>query len=479
MNRQRRRRLSPRGPFIPRQGLTFLAKTSNGLVDTIGESSRPVQKKWHLLGDGTGYLSNAAIAGTETVVSKGGTAAVTFEAGKINVGIGTLWSLILSNGSRYEYPTIINSTLAVMFDVSGIGRHLVLTGFTIASAVVSSFTTGSDWLNQMGYTVADGSQFLDVTGCTRVPNDVLIPSLTSGDYVCLYIASTSLVQVFTFDVISTQTISGNFRTSGTTDADQIYVDWGDGTTTIYKGTTDQAYSKSYASAVGVRNVRILAASAAVLTKFTMNVAGANIGGVLSMPSGMTYLQVTGANTFSGALTLPPAMTYFSCTGANTLSGSLSMPATLTSFRCEGSHTLSGSPTFHAGLVTFQVYGNNTLSGSLSLPSTMTFFACSGVNTLSGTLTTPPAMTYFWCTGSNTVSGYTSSAKASNQQTFYLVGQNTLTSAMVDQILIDLATAGGTWSSGNITIQGNAQDRTSASDAAITTLLGKGVTINVS
>jgi peptidoglycan/xylan/chitin deacetylase (PgdA/CDA1 family) len=42
MNRKRRRRLSPRGPFIPRQGLTFLAKTSSGLIDSIGVSSNKI-----------------------------------------------------------------------------------------------------------------------------------------------------------------------------------------------------------------------------------------------------------------------------------------------------------------------------------------------------------------------------------------------------------------------------------------------------
>lgn len=119
-------------------------------IDIIGISTRTVQKKWHLLGDNSGYLASATIVGTETVTSKEGTAAVTFAAGRVNVGVGTLWSLVLSNGSRYEMPTMTGAASAVMYDVSGNGRHLTLTGYTLATAVVESLTIGSDWLNQIG-----------------------------------------------------------------------------------------------------------------------------------------------------------------------------------------------------------------------------------------------------------------------------------------------------------------------------------------
>lgn len=138
------------------------------------------------MGDGAGYLSHADIVGTETVVSKAGTATVTIAAGRVDVGVGTLWSLVLSNGSQYEYPTLITASYAVMFDVSGNGRHLVLTDYTLATAIVESLVTGSDWLNQNGYTVADGSQYFSAVSFGLIPNDVLIPALADGSGCAAY-----------------------------------------------------------------------------------------------------------------------------------------------------------------------------------------------------------------------------------------------------------------------------------------------------
>ena len=146
--------------------------------------------------------------------------------------------------------------------------------------------------------------------------------------------------------------------------------------------------------------------------------------------------------------------------ANTagMSGTLSLPSGMTYFRCES---------------------YNTLSGTLNLPSGMTYFICTGSNTLSGTLNLPSGITYFNCAGSNTLSGYTPSAKASNQVLFSLTGQNTLSATDVDNILINYNAAGGTWRGAKeITIQGNAANRTSASDAAYASLATKLTTLNV-
>ena len=131
------------------------------------------------------------------------------------------------------------------------------------------------------------------------------------------------------------------------------------------------------------------------------------------------------------------------------------------------------------MTNFICTGFNTLSGTLNLPSGMTNFICTGSNTLSGTLSLPSKMTNFNCQGSNTLSGYTPSAKASNQVLFSLTGQNTLSATDVDNILIDYAAAGGTWKGAKeITIQGNAADRTSASDAAYASLATKLTTLDV-
>ena len=144
--------------------------------------------------------------------------------------------------------------------------------------------------------------------------------------------------IFTFNVVSTQTISGAFRTSGASGyANTIMVNWGDGTTNTYVGTTDQSYSKNYGS-VGNRTVAVFAPSASVLTRFTMTEASANVSSDLSaLPSGLTYFYCAGSNTVTGNLSsLPSGLTSFSCIGSNTVTGNLSsLPSVLTYFLCTG------------------------------------------------------------------------------------------------------------------------------------------------
>jgi hypothetical protein len=50
---------------------------------------------------GSTYWNVSELTGTETVVSSGGTAVPSISAGRIDFTAGTLWDLVLSNGSRY------------------------------------------------------------------------------------------------------------------------------------------------------------------------------------------------------------------------------------------------------------------------------------------------------------------------------------------------------------------------------------------
>jgi hypothetical protein len=175
---------------------------------------------------------------------------------------------------------------------------------------------------------------------------------------------------------------------------------------------------------------------------------------------VTYFRCTGANTVSGNLSsIPTVMTYFYCYGANTITGNLSsLPVVMTSFTC---------------------YGSNTIIGNLSsLPAVMTSFTCYGSNTISGNLSSIPAvMTYFNCAGSNTIADYITRTWANNMDRVCLVQAATygLSSAEVDQLLIDLATR--TWTATKtITLVAPNAARTAASDAAVATLNGLGVTV---
>ena len=300
--------------------------------------------------------------------------------------------------------------------------------------------------------------------------------------------------VFQFDLTNVSTFNFTLQTESGL---PVLVDWGDGNTSTYAGAADQTATKTYATS-GNYTVKVYAKDGGVLTRFRANAAG--MSGTLSLPSGMTYFRCErpntlsgtlslpssmtnfncqGSNTLSGTLSLPSGMTDFICTGSNTLSGTLSLPSEMTNFSCQGSNTLSGTLNLPSGIAYFNCAGSNTLSGTLSLPSKITHFNCLGSNTLSGTLNLPSGMTVFICTGSNTLSGYTPSAKASNQVIFSLTGQNTLSATDVDNILIDYNAAGGTWKGAKeITIQGNAANRTSASNAAYASLATKLTTLDV-
>lgn len=246
-------------------------------------------------------------------------------------------------------------------------------------------------------------------------------------------AETSDPTIMTFTSTGVASVASTLQTSGSSTDDTITVVWGDGSSNTYASVSDTAANHTYASSSVVYRVKIQGKDDSRLKKYYNITPSLNISGTLSMPSGMTYFYCTGSNTLSGILSIPPGMIYFNCVGSN------------------------------------------TLSGILSIPSGMAYFTCAGFNTLSGTLSIPSGMTYFTCTGFNTLSSYISSSKANRQNRFYLGGLNTLSSSNVDSIIIDYA-AVSTWIiDKTFYLQGNASNRTSASDAAYATLQTKGLT----
>jgi hypothetical protein len=311
----------------------------------------------------------------------------------------------------------------------------------------------------------------------------------------------ALPTAFQFNVNNTQTISGEFSTL---QCKTISVDWGDGgVRSVYSGAS-QAWSKDYGSA-GDRIVKIYNATA--LTKYDMAEVGANIsfdlanlpsgldtfvclgsnvvsGDLTNLPSGLTYFACTGSNTITGDLTnLPSGLTYFDCYGSNTISGNLTnLPSGLTSFYCTGSNTISGDLTnLPSGLDTFACAGSNTILGNLTnLPSGLTYFYCAGSNTITGDLANlPSGLTYFYCVGSNTVSDYTTPHTWSTKPTtfnFQPTGVGGLSTAEIDNLLIDFD-ADLVFASGNvIVLTGTNAARSATSDAAVTNMVSEGATV---
>jgi len=222
----------------------------------------------------------------------------------------------------------------------------------------------------------------------------------------------SLREPWQFAVINTQIISGQFSTASGT---SITVNWGDGTSNTYSGT-NQAYSKDYGSA-GNRTVMITDAKSN-LTAYTMTQSGANVSfDLASLPRGLLSLILFGSNTVAGNLSsLPEGITYFVCRGANTVTGNLS-----------------------------------------SLPVGVVYFNIEGVNT---------------------VADYSERPWSENMRYVYhrpAVGSG-LSTAEVDQLLIDLSEV-SVWNLEKaIDLRGNNAPRSSASDAAVATLISKGVAV---
>nr|QNO42890.1 hypothetical protein JGPBEILB_00006 [Methanosarcinales archaeon ANME-2c ERB4]QNO45329.1 hypothetical protein MKNCOJCA_00003 [Methanosarcinales archaeon ANME-2c ERB4] len=262
---------------------------------------------------------------------------------------------------------------------------------------------------------------------------------------------------FKFNVINTQIISGQFSTIA---GQKISVDWGDGSARNTYSGTDQTWSHDYGSA-GNRTVGIF--GSVVLTKFNMDAAGANISfNIASLPASLTYFGCYGNNTCNGDIaSLPASLTHFYCTGNNTCNGDIaSLPASLTYFYCTGSNTCNGD--------------------IASLPASLTHFGCAGNNTCNGDIASLPAsLIYLYCTGNNTIADYTTPHTWTTKPTTFIVvpvGAGGLSTAEVDNLLIDFD-ADLVWAAGNvITLMGTNAARSVASDAAVANMVAEGATV---
>lgn len=482
-------------------------------------------------GEGSIALSGAATgtysAGTHTITCTAGTLTLTVDGSVTKADLRVKAYLDGSNLPAYQEVTDANT-----YDTDGFPLYLkrdrvdddlivqapAISGVSAWGAaegsLVGKVNIEAGEYHPLG-AITEGlttcTQLIHIGGELSVAETAVLEQIVASKSGTTYNVTTDDPVVFQFDLTSVSTFDFTLQTSRGL---PVLVDWGDGNTTAYAGTTDQTATKTYAAS-GNYTVKVYG----VLTKFdtidagmsgtlslpsgmtTFRCAGSNtlsgtlslpdgmtsfrcvgsntLGGTLSLPSGMKQFVFYGSNTLSGTLSLPSGMEYFVCQGSNTLSGTLSLPSGMRTFICQGSNTLSGTLSLPSKIAYFACAGSNTLSGTLSLPSGMTYFYCGGSNTLSGMLSLPSEMTSFSCEGSNTLSGYTPSEKASNQRRFRLTGQNTLSATDVDNILIDYDAAGGTWAEPKeITIQGNAEDRTSDSDAAYDSLAIKLDTLNV-
>jgi hypothetical protein len=92
------------GYTIPRDESDTANDVLGNPLDYVGECPRDgevLQSNCATFNGTTEYLSAAHLAGTETVVSSGGTSTPSISAGRIDFTAGTCWALLLSDGTFY------------------------------------------------------------------------------------------------------------------------------------------------------------------------------------------------------------------------------------------------------------------------------------------------------------------------------------------------------------------------------------------
>ena len=114
---------------------------------------------------------------TTDVITASGTAPTCAVDGTLSMS-ADFWDMFVHrDGEVWAYLPGINIGQATELDASGNGHHLTLTTTTIAEAVDG---TGTNWCNERGFTVADGSQYLDPVIFAPLTVGTRIPVLTDG-----------------------------------------------------------------------------------------------------------------------------------------------------------------------------------------------------------------------------------------------------------------------------------------------------------
>lgn len=209
------------------------------------------------------------------------------------------------------------------------------------------------------------------------------------------------------------------------------------------------------------------------------------GDIGDVPAGLGILYLTGTGNVTGNVNdLPSGMTEIVITCPNTVTGDVVyIPASATTVIIKGSNTIDGSLSdLSSSLINFTLEGNNTVYGTLSnisAFSSLQIFNVDGNNTISGDFNDVPAnIKTCIILGNNTVSDYTYPHTWASTMANVILSpvSGGLDDTQVDNLLIDLANV-TTWvGEKQVTLQGTNAARTSASDAAVATLQGKGVTV---
>lgn len=213
------------------------------------------------------------------------------------------------------------------------------------------------------------------------------------------------------------------------------------------------------------------------------------GGLDSLNTGMKYFWVSSSNNINGNLIeLPINMESFLVYGSNTITGKIDvLPDNMRHLTLLGKNTVNGDITdLKATMSQFTLGGENTLTGDIAnLPQTVNQFEVYGENTIYGNLGELKANN-IWSlriTGSNSINDFSlnSQWKPVNLYNLYLFSEDSssgFNSEEIDRLLILLNENVRKNNRGRIDIlRPSDASPTSASEAAISSLEGKGFRIN--
>ena len=140
----------------------------------ISYSTTPQVKGSAFTGAGTGACTGLL---TSDTITSSGTAPTCTVDGTLTIS-ADCWDIEVHRaGVLWASWKGINVGGSFELDASGNGHHLYLTTTTIVEAVDG---TGTNWANEMGFTVADGTQYLADDGVDAIGAGWRIPALVDG-----------------------------------------------------------------------------------------------------------------------------------------------------------------------------------------------------------------------------------------------------------------------------------------------------------
>lgn len=153
-----------------------------------------------------------------------------------------------------------------------------------------------------------------------------------------------------------------------------------------------------------------------------------------------------------------------------------LPKSVETLMISGDNTVTGNLSDIRSATSVEIRGNSVIGGDLKFLRDATYIWVAGSNTVYGDLSVLNSPNYVTLQGANTITYSGSSWPTTTMRQVYVRGASSIATADIDALLIALAATVTTWTNERtVNLKGA---RTSASDAAYSTLQGRGVAVTV-